>query len=133
MIGAACVFVAMHLPGGSIAAHERHIADLDAAGCRVEIRGECLSACTMYLGAADVCIDRRARLGFHHVRRVHAGGLFHSPAPREVQDYWDRRMAAHFPPVVREWFLSDVRHRGFDAWGWLSGAELIRQGVAQCR
>ena len=132
MIAAACVFVAMNLPGGSIAAHEAHIAELDAAGCRVEIRGECLSACTMYLGAQSICVDPRARLGFHHARRVRMGGLLQSRAPWAAQDHWDRRKAAFYPPAVRQWFLSDVRHRGFHAWGWLSGAELIRQGVAAC-
>ena len=132
MIAAACVFVAMNLPGGSIAAHERHIAALDAAGCRVEIRGECLSACTMYLGAQSICVDPRARLGFHHTRRMHLGGLLVRPMKWDDQDHYDRRMAAFYPPAVRQWFLDDVRHRGFSAWGWLRGEELVRQGVADC-
>jgi opacity protein-like surface antigen len=31
----------------------------------VEIRGRCLSACAVFLSHNNVCVDRKARIGFH--------------------------------------------------------------------
>lgn len=132
MIKEACIFIAMHLPGGSIAAQEAKIAELDAQGCRIEIHGECLSSCTMFLGARDVCVHPRAMLGFHSSRGGHFGGLITRPSPWPVQDEWDRRMAAYYPPALQRWFLEDVRHRGFHEWAWVSGREIARHGIAAC-
>lgn len=49
--------------GGSV--QEYHQAIMDAGPTRVEISGYCYSACTLWLGAQNVCVHRDASFGFH--------------------------------------------------------------------
>jgi hypothetical protein len=91
--------------GGSVLLRAAEIAVLEATGTPREIRGECLSACTMYLGLSTACFGRGARLGFHGPRMP--GGL---PMPPAAFEMASRLMAAHYPPRIAAWFLAEGRH-----------------------
>lgn len=118
-----CIVIALALPGGSIVAHETHMRTFDAWGCRIRIEGRCDSACTVFLGARDVCVTRQASLGFHAA---------HCPpgAPSCDPAAASRRMAAHYPPAIRAWYLAGPAHSPRRTA--VSGAELIRHGVKEC-
>ncbi len=51
--------------GGLLGQRSAEIRALRSSGQRVELRGTCLSACTMYLGLANVCVSPSAPFGFH--------------------------------------------------------------------
>ncbi|MGR3377410.1 hypothetical protein [Salipiger abyssi] len=113
-------------PGGRLKPRFEEIRRMRARGDRVEIRGSyCLSACTLYLGAGNVCVSPATRFGFH------GPSYLSDPISSERFDYWSRRMAQHYPPQVSSWFLTRARYvtRGYMS---LSGAELIRMGVPRC-
>lgn len=123
---AAAVHVVGNDRGGRLKVRLDEIQKLRGQGVRVEIRGAvCLSSCTLYLGAGDVCVASDTRFGFH-------GPYYRSrPISAERFEYWSRRMAEHYPPPLRDWFLTEARYvsNGYLS---LSGAELIRLGVARC-
>lgn len=109
--------------GGVIATREQQI---EAFGDRrIEIRGTCLSACTLQLGAKNVCVDPSARLGFH--------GPSASGTPLEPQEFerWSQRMAAYYREPLRSRFLDEWRHDISKA-HYVSGAELISLGYEPC-
>ncbi|EEX13393.1 conserved hypothetical protein [Citreicella sp. SE45] len=113
--------------GGRLKPRFAEIRALRSRGERVEIRGRyCLSACTLYLGAGNVCVDPDTRFGFH------GPGYPSQPIRRERFEYWSQRMATYYPPGVQGWFLSRARYvtSGYLT---LMGADLIRMGVSRCR
>lgn len=115
-------------PGGGIAARLAQIEQLRASGQRVEIRsGHCMSSCTLYLGLSQTCVGRRAVFGFHGP----SSSVYGLALPPKEFDYWSQRMAEQYPPALRGWFLKTGRHKltGFYR---LSGAQLIKMGIAEC-
>ncbi len=71
---------------------------LSAGNERIRILGVCESACTMYLGAENVCVMPNARLGFH---------ASYDPATGQISRN-GAEMVAHFlPAVLREHYLQD--------------------------
>lgn len=92
----------------------------------VRIVGDCMSACTLYLGLPDTCVTPSARLGFHSPTSALPG----IPLPREDWERVTAQMAAHYPPAIADWFMREAR------WServmLLSGREAIRMGVAEC-
>ena len=124
--GGGAVHVVGNDPGGRLRARIAEISQIRARGDRVEIRGRyCHSACTLYLGAGDVCVSPATRFGFH--------GPSYRAAPIRADrfDYWSRRMASYYPPRLSRWFLARARHvrQGYLT---LTGAELIGMGVPRC-
>ncbi|EPX86809.1 hypothetical protein [Salipiger mucosus] len=119
-------FVVGDDPGGRLRPRLELVARLRASGRRVEIRGRyCHSACTVYLGARNVCVSPRTRFGFH-------GPYYRSgPIVHHRFDHWSRAMAAHYPAPLRRWFMRYARFLTDDQ-AILSGAELIRMGVPRC-
>jgi len=90
-------------------------------GDSVQIRGRCASACTVYLVAA--CIAPRARLQFHAATdratgRIDADGT--------------ARMAAHYPPALRKWFMANAAHLAGADYVELTGAQVIALGAIAC-
>lgn len=113
--------------GGRIAVRAAEVARLSSAGVRVEIRGHtCLSACTMYLGVREVCVEPGVTFGFH------APSLYGAQLSDRDFTYWSGVIAAHYPEPIRGWYLATARDTttGFHR---VSGAELIRHGVPACR
>lgn len=97
--------------------------EIDALGSeRIEIRGLCASACTLYLGAPGVCVARSARLIFHAPHR--------DGAPMPDAAFWTAVMADHYPPVMARWFLEEVIPAGGDHT--LTGREAVAMGAPQC-
>lgn len=79
--------------GGSVESRLRGIEQLRVAGTRIEIRGQCASACTMLLGLPNTCVARSSRLGFHGPQSQYYGIAL----PPEEFEYWSHIMASHYP------------------------------------
>ena len=111
--------------GGDVGRRQARIRELRREGQRVELRGTCLSACTMYLGLPNVCVDPAARFGFHGPY----GRFGHLPT--DAFDHWSRVISDRFLPPLRQWFMSSGRHGGRKL-KLVKGAELIRMGYTRC-
>ena len=111
--------------GGRLDAYILKVGEANRRRARVEIRGTCVSACTLFLGANDVCVDGAAMLWFHAAyhpttRRIDAG------ATRAMALYWGPKIAAWAKSVGATESLEFTRRRA------LSGEEAIRLGVRRC-
>jgi hypothetical protein len=124
VIGALCVvaLAGVH-PGGDVQEHVRAMLQADARGCAVRIEGVCASACTVFLGARDVCVSPGARLMFHAPTVVRGDP--------EMRAFFVDYLSAWYPEPLRSWFRGHVADSGRDHW--VSGAELIRHGVRECK
>ena len=96
---------ATHDPGGSVVLRAAEIRDLEARGEEKRISGECLSACTMYLGLSTACFEPGAILGFHGPRLA-----FGLPMPPALFDSVSEAMASYYPPRVARRFMDTWRH-----------------------
>lgn len=112
-------------PGGLLGVRSKEIRRLRASGARVELRGTCNSACTLYLGLANVCVDRRASFGFHGPSR------YGKALPPAQFEHWSAVMADSYKEPLRSWFMTTARYE-ISGHIRLSGAELIRLGYAEC-
>ena len=83
--------------GGLIEARIKWVASAQGP---IVIDGLCLSACTLVLARKDVCVTKRAILGFHQAFHRTSG----LPAPQATAE-----MYAMYPPAVRDWI---DRHGG---------------------
>lgn len=113
--------------GGRIDRRAEMVESLRARGDRVEIRGRfCLSACTLFLGARDVCVDRDTVFGFH------GPTLWGLPLDQPSFEYWSEVIANHYTPALRDWYLEVARHR-LHGYHRLSGRQMIELGYTACR
>lgn len=91
--------------GGQIGNYLEAFATLRNSGETVVIDGTCLSACTLILGMLDrdqVCVTRRARLGFHAAWRPDRHG-------RPIRSSMGTQVLMEvYPPKVRHW----IQRRG---------------------
>jgi len=111
--------------GGDVGARANKIAAMRANGQSVAIRGpSCYSACTMYLSLAGSCVSRTTRFGFH--RPSHYGAAL-SP---DQFEFWSNVIAAHYPAPLQSWYMNEGRYS--ISLQVISGADLIRMGVAEC-
>lgn len=112
--------------GGIVGNRAAEVQRIKAAGTRVEIRGDiCLSSCTMYLGAGDVCISPDTDFGFH------GPSFFGADLPPGEFEFWSQVIADHYNPPLREWFMREARYR--QIWHYtVTGEELIRLGYPSC-
>ncbi|PTQ66236.1 hypothetical protein [Celeribacter persicus] len=113
-------------PGGSVRTRYNEIKDINRLGQRVEIRrGACMSSCTMFLGADNVCVSPQTTFGFHGPYR------FGEKLSQSEFDQWSQVIASHYPTPVRQWYMTKARYKIYSATH-LSGAELIRLGIPIC-
>lgn len=113
--------------GGSVSARAQQISAMRSAGQAVAVPyGNCMSACTMYLGLPGTCVGPNAVFGFHGPKAGSGIGL-----PKAEFERWSQVMASYYPAPLREWFLREGRYHTVDYIA-ISGAELIRMGVARC-
>lgn len=113
--------------GGSVRRRWAEIQKINQLGQRVEIRGRvCLSSCTMYLAAHDVCVSSRTTFGFHGPHR------FGAKLTSVEFEEWSQFIAGHYPTPVRSWYMHTARYKTYNP-ARLTGAELIRLGVPRCR
>lgn len=112
--------------GGNLASYMSHVDALNREGRAIRIAGVCASACTIYLGVKNACVDLSAELWFHAAYR---------PRDRQLDPAGSLRMLAYYPPPVRRWAIESgaleqttwsVRHM-------LTGSELIGMGMRACR
>ena len=98
-------------PGGSVMTYYAKV----HASHDLQIRGDCASACTMYLASRGVCVAPDARLWFHAV----------------TEEIGTRVMLDSYPQRVRSWAL---RSRALESsqLTMLSGADLIAMGIREC-
>jgi hypothetical protein len=91
--------------GGRIGTYMEAFATLRSSGEMVVIDGPCLSACTLILGilpSNQVCVTRRARLGFHAAWRPDQNG-------KPVRSAMGTQVLMDaYPPKVRSW----IRRKG---------------------
>lgn len=111
--------------GGLIDDMMAQVAQLRDSQRRVEIRGTCLSACTLLLALDTVCVAPRARLGFH--------GPSSYGRPLHPNDFerWSQEIAAHYLPPLRRWYMETGRHR-LKGYYRLRGDQLIELGYPAC-
>ena len=112
--------------GGSIGDRAFIVDRLRAYNARVEIRGNiCYSACTMYLGAGNVCVNPETTFGFH-------GPSDDGNAMSEPRfDRWSEVMGRYYNAPLRQWFMQDARYENSDIIR-LTGTQLISIGYAEC-
>lgn len=125
LIPVAGVRVVQRDRGGYVGARGREIERMRREGERVEIRGICLSACTMYLDLPNVCVAPDAVLGFH-------GPSDHGrPLSPERFERWSREMARHYREPLYSWYMKKAR---YETQGYFSlrGAQLIAMGYPRC-
>lgn len=116
-------FVVRHGDGGLIEEFEQRLAYLNMTETPVRIEGFCASACTMYLGADDVCISRDANFAFHGPSDP--AFLTLAPYVRADRDEWLDRLTAPYPPRLRAWFYESAADKFFGpAFRHLSAAEV---------
>ncbi|MBW7922545.1 MAG: hypothetical protein H3C51_10645 [Rubellimicrobium sp.] len=112
--------------GGGLNTRARLVEQMRAAHVRVEIRGSiCYSACTMYLGAGDVCISPQTTFGFHGPTRDGR------PMSADDAERWSRVMARYYPDGLRQWFLTTARFETRSIYR-ISGADMLRYGYPAC-
>ncbi len=112
--------------GGLIGERARLLERINTARAQVEIRGNiCYSACTMYLGAENVCISPATIFGFHGPSR---GGRALQTSEFE---HWSNVMAHYYPNGLRQWFLQTARYSGSNVMQ-INGSDLINAGYASC-
>ena len=121
------VRIVTHDPGGPIEARVREIARLRGQDARIELRGGCWSACTMYLALSGTCVSPSAVLGFHGPAST-TYGLGLTP---EVFEQASRLMADHYPEPLRSWYLRKGRNVTVGFYR-ISGAQLIEMGIPKC-
>jgi len=114
-------------PGGYLVGTIADVEDINALGLPVRIVGRsCLSACTLFLGARDVCVSPRTSFGFHKPGRAKGRG----PLDQGTLDAAIRKAAEMYRPGLRDWWLQ--RGSRSKRFLYLSGRELIRFGYPSC-
>lgn len=111
--------------GGSLGARQSEIRELRRSGRRVELRGTCHSACTMYLSLPNACVDPAADFGFHGPQ-----GLL-GPLPRDVFEHWSEVMSRDLRQPLRDWFMTKARHQRSGVLR-VSGVQMIGMGYPRC-
>lgn len=115
--------------GGLVEKRMAEVERLRESGERVEIRGRCISACTLYLGLENACTTRGAEWGFHGPS-ANTNGL---GLPLGEFERLSQSMARHYPEPVREWFMSTARFVSGRDYYAVSGADLIDLGaIREC-
>lgn len=112
--------------GGEILTRIHEIRDIRRQARAVRITGSvCYSSCTMLIGLKTACVSPHTTFGFHGPSR-HGQRLSKTDFDRA-----SRIIAAHYPPALRDWYLTTARHEIDDVLR-LSGADLIAAGVRAC-
>jgi hypothetical protein len=94
-------------PGGEISSYVNRFQELRMSGERLVIDGPCLSACTLFtafLPHDQVCVTRRAVLGFHAASYYDDARRSLVPTRRGTQ-----LVMRLYPPAIRAWI---ARHGG---------------------
>lgn len=112
--------------GGYLMGTIADVEDINTLGLPVRITGRyCYSACTLFLGAKDVCVSSRTVFGFHQPYRP----LGREISAAELQAAIGKS-AALYRPGLREWWEEEgSRSRELVK---MTGQELARFGYRLC-
>ena len=120
------VYVVGSNVGGRLAVRATQVIAFRSSGQRVRITGSvCLSSCTMYLGAGNVCISPKTIFGFH------GPSNYGAPLSQANFEYWSDVMASFYTPTLRDWYMQTAR-KSTSKMLRISGAQLIKMGYEQC-
>jgi hypothetical protein len=109
--------------GGRFAIYDPIVTDHNKSGELFRIEGRCQSACTLFLGIRNVCIERSAVLAFH------AG----NDRSGKISVTSTQHMLNAYKPKLRQYLVAGgyTQTHTFHA---ISGSELIDQfGYRECR
>src|SRR3954453_3487924 len=98
------------------------IAKYNQSGELFRITGHCQSACTMFLGIRNACVERSARLLFHgsHDRQ------------RRITEYHNNRVMSHYNAALRNYLVAGGYTKTL-AFHTLSGQDIISKfGYKAC-
>jgi hypothetical protein len=100
--------------GGKFSRFDPVVAEHNRTGELFHIEGHCQSACTVFLGIKNVCVQPSARLLFHagHDRQ------------RNISTKWTNHMLAAYKPALRQYLVSN-HYMDTLAFHTISGRELI--------
>jgi len=119
------IIKADHL-GGSVLDMHKSIMSLNERGIQVEIHAwKCYSACTLYLTADHVCVNRSTTFGFHGP----SAGKNKPPLTPEVHRIWVNFMAKQYRKVhegLANFFLTRAAHLKGQQLVKVKGLEVIR-------
>jgi len=111
--------------GGSV---DEYAARVAAETGAIRVRGQCYSACTMWLALGNrVCTYRSAQWGFHGATAVDRR------MAAVVEPYANLQLAQSYPPEIRRRFEQSwvkLREQNMRV---ISGAEMIKMGVKECK
>lgn len=108
--------------GGQFSRFDPVVAQHNASGELFRIQGHCQSACTLFLGIRNVCVERSARLLFHagHDRN------------RNITPASTQHMLAAYNGRLRQ-YLTGGGYMNTLAFHTVSGAEIIQKfGYREC-
>jgi len=112
-----------HGNGGRFAAYDPIVAAHKRSGELFRIQGHCQSACTLFLGIRNVCVERSAQLLFH------AG----NDRSGRISATSTQHMLNAYKPRLRQYLVSGG-HTQTQAFHTLSGGDLIDKfGYKECR
>ena len=109
--------------GGNVFDYLSGIDTADATHKQIKITGWCASACTLKLGANDVCIYRNATLYFHES---------YDPKTNLRSELGTYLMFSEYPPKIQEWVTKHnaLNHRYLTS---MSGKKAISLGIKECK
>lgn len=108
--------------GGQFTRFDPVVAQYNASGELFRITGHCQSACTLFLGIRNACVERAAELLFHagHNRQ------------REITTSATNHMLAAYKPKLRSYLVSNGYVKTLD-FHTISGADMITKfGYREC-
>jgi len=111
--------------GGLLGQRAEEIRTLERTRQRVELRGECLSACTMYLKLPNACVAPDAIFGFH------GPSWYGQPLSADQFEAFSNLMARHYREPLRSWFMNTARYRTRSYYQ-ITGRQLIEMGYTAC-
>jgi hypothetical protein len=111
--------------GGYLPDFVKIVRQYNASGEPFHIQGTCKSACTIFLGIRNACVERDAKLMFHAGHDIAENST--GPDTRA-----SRTMLYRYNEVLRRYLL-EGHHMDTEEFHTLSGAELIdRFGYSEC-
>lgn len=116
-----------HHPGGSVLLWAGTVDFINEIKGKVEVRGNCWSACTMFLGVKDVCYHPSASFHFHSARRVSP----ENPSVIVTSEWGNAILQSYYPPETN---LLIAMNYGLalDTWIHVYGHDLQRLGIPAC-
>lgn len=112
--------------GGLLNQRADRISELRKQGARVEIRGRCISSCTMFLELDNVCVHPGATLEFHGPSYL---GIPMGPKEFEISSQF---MARSYPAPIRDWYLRVGRYTQGEEFWVMTGVEAMKFGIKPC-